>query len=270
MGADRKLIADRDYRGGIIATGEYVDLGTYSSYLRCFILNINKGDVKFDRLTVLQQSPELAEAFFSEWIYWLEENQQSLLGRLPTRQMTNLKIVSSCLQSEYARLSVSVAALMSTADCFSDFAKAIGIEFDINAAREIVLRQSQQMYNTVKVASPEQVAIDAIVEAVENGGLEILSSKDEFKQNPSADGYYEDGYKYWIVTTKVREVIKRYAESNNYSVEFTPALRKVLYQKGYLDSPNETKFSQSIPGKASRPRGYTFIIKEEENNYDQN
>ena len=269
MGADRKLLPDRDYRGGIIATGEYVDLGTHSSYLRCFIVNIAKGDILFEQLTSLQQSPELTQAFFSEWIYWLEENQQSLLGKLPMRQMTNLKIVSSCLQSEYARLSVSVAALMSTADCFSDFAKAIGIEFDINAAREIVLRQAQQMYNTVKVASPEQVAMDAIVEAVENGSLNILTSKEAFRQNPNADGYYEENDKYWIITTRVREVIKRFAESNNYSVEFTPALREDLYLKGFLVSPNEKKFTQTISGRPSRPRGFEFIIREE-NNYGKN
>ena len=264
MGADRKLMADRDYRGGIIATGEYVDLGTHSSYLRCFILNLNKGDVKFDRLTALQQSPELAQAFFSEWIYWLEENQQRLFKKLPVCQMENLKTASGYLQSEYARLLVSIAALMSTADCFSEFAKARDIKFDVSLAKQVVLTQARQMCAVAEVMAPEHVAMNAIVEAIENGGLRILLSKEEFKQNPVADGYYEGGDKYWIVTTKVRDVVKRYAESNNYSVDFTPALREILSNNGFMTGPAETRFSQTIPGRATRPRGYTFIIQEEE------
>ena len=267
MGPDRKLMGDRVYRGGIIATGEYVDLGTHSSYLRCFILNISIGDVDFNRLSDLQQSPEAAQAFFSTWVSWLETNQQLLFGELPVWQRANLKTVRDTLQSEYARLSVSIAALMSTADCFSRFAqKQLGIKFDVDFAKEIMLMQAQQMSAVAKVMAPEQVAMAAIIEAVENGGLRILLSKEEFKENPAADGYYEGGDKYWIVTTKVRDVIKRYSESNNYSVEFTPALRETLSNKGFMASPTETKFSQTIPGRASRPRGYTFIIKEAKQN----
>ena len=270
MGADRKPMPDRDYRGGIIATGEYVDLGTHSSYLRCFIVNIAKDDVLFEQLTSLQQSPELAQAFFSEWVLWLEEKQQSLFGKLPTWQQTNLHIVRSCLQSEYARLSVSIAALMTTADCFAKFAAEKGLIFENNQAKNIVLMQARQMYDTVKLIAPEQVAMKAIVEALENGSLNIQTHKEAFRNNPSADGYYDGSDKCWIVTTKVREIIKRFAECNNYSVEFTPMLRESLHQKGFMYSPNETKFSQSIPGRANkRPRGYTFIIKEEENNYEK-
>lgn len=266
MGVDRKLMPDRDYCGGIIATGEYVDLGTHSSYLRCFILNLSKGDVKFDRLAILQQSPELAQAFFSTWIDWLEKNQMVLRNKLPAWQRANVNTVNSAFLNEYARLTVSIAALMTTADCFSEFAKAIGIEFEVNAAKKIVLEQAQHMYETVKVVAPEQVAMEAIIEAIESGDLDILESKEAFRKNPKADGYCEDGDKYWVVTTKVREVVKRYAESNNYSVEFTPMLREALFEKGFMVSKEEKKFSLAIPGKPSRPRGYTFIIREEDKN----
>ena len=266
MGANRKLMGDRVYRGGIIATGEYVDLGTHSSYLRCFILNISKGDVNFDRLSVLQQSPELAQAFFSEWIYWLEKTQQILFEKMPVWQRVNLNTVRDSLQSEYVRLSVSIATLMTTADCFSEFAQALGITFDVNLAKEIVLMQAQQMSAIAKVMAPEQVAMAAIIEAIENGNLKILPSKEGFKKNPTADGYCEGGHKYWIITTKVRDIIKRYSESNNYSVEFTPTLRETLSNKGFMASPVETKFSQTIPGRTNRPRGYMFNIKEENKN----
>lgn len=261
MGADRKLMPDREFRGGIIATGEYVDLGTHSSYLRCFILNISKGDVNFDRLSALQQSPELAQAFFSKWVCWLETKQQSLFEKLPKWQMINLKTVSSCLQSEYARLTVSIAALLTTVECFGEFANDTGIAFNVIKAKEIVLMQAQQMYDMVKVVAPEQVAMNAVVEAVENGELNILADSKAFQQNPKADGYQINSTKYWIVASKLMNVIRRYAEINNYSVNFSTELKKSLVELGFLESIEAKKFSQTAK---IRPRGYILNLKENE------
>ena len=83
MGANRKPLSDRKYRGGIIATGEYIDLNTHSSYLRCWCTNLRANSVDFSgSISVLQGNPKLARAFFSSWILWLQKNQDFILQNL--------------------------------------------------------------------------------------------------------------------------------------------------------------------------------------------
>lgn len=61
MGANRKLLPDRKYRGGIIATGEFIDLNTHSSYLRCWQLKFEANSINLDdNLSQLQQSPAIS------------------------------------------------------------------------------------------------------------------------------------------------------------------------------------------------------------------
>ena len=64
MGANRKPLPDRKYRGGVIATGEYIDLNTHSSYLRCWCINLRANSVNFDdSLSTLQKIPIYQELF---------------------------------------------------------------------------------------------------------------------------------------------------------------------------------------------------------------
>lgn len=65
MGANRKPLPDRKYRGGVIATGEFIDLNTHSSYLRCWIVNLGANSINFSyELSTLQRNSNLARAFF--------------------------------------------------------------------------------------------------------------------------------------------------------------------------------------------------------------
>ena len=83
MGANRKPLPDRKYRGGVIATGEYIDLNTHSSYLRCWCINLRANSVNFDdSLSTLQKNSNLPRAFFSLWIWWLQEKQNFILKNL--------------------------------------------------------------------------------------------------------------------------------------------------------------------------------------------
>ena len=61
-GPDRKPLPKRTFRGGIIATGEYFNLCTLSSYLRSLVLNVSKGTINFGYITELQKSPDLVQS----------------------------------------------------------------------------------------------------------------------------------------------------------------------------------------------------------------
>ena len=207
-GPNRKPLPKRTYRGGIIATGEYFDLGTLSSYLRSLVINVSKGAINFGYITELQNSPDLVQAFFSSWIDWLERNQHWILHNLPQIQEANTATVRTNIKLEYERLTISIAALLSVADIFNCFANYVNIAFDSAAVQAAILKLGHDMKIIATTMAPEQVAIDAITEGIENGGFSIAASRSAFITSKDADGYNEESGNYWIITTMLITLLK--------------------------------------------------------------
>ena len=260
-GPNRKPLPKRTYRGGIIATGEYFDLGTLSSYLRSLVLNVSKGTINFGYITELQKIPDLVQAFFASWIDWLERNQHWILHNLPQIQEANTATVRTNIKPEYERLTISIAALLSVADIFNSFADSVNIAFDSVAAREAILRLGREMKFVAATMAPEQVAIDAITEGIENGGFNIAVSKSAFITSKEADGYNVDDGSYWIITTKVNNLVEGYAARKNYSIKFGSELRKKLVSMGFMQEAEGKRFTQDRQVSPRRPRGYLIIFR---------
>ena len=260
-GPDRKPLPKRTFRGGIIATGEYFNLCTLSSYLRSLVLNVSKGTINFGYITELQKSPDLVQAFFSSWIDWLERNQDCILRNLPQIQEVNTATVRTNIKLEYERLTISIAALLSVADIFNSFADSVNIAFDSVAAREAILRLGREMKFVAATMAPEQVAIDAITEGIENGGFNIAVSKSAFITSKEADGYNVDDGSYWIITTKVNNLVEGYAARKNYSIKFGSELRKKLVSMGFMQEAEGKRFTQDRQVSPRRPRGYLIILR---------
>lgn len=260
-GPNRKPLPKRTYRGGIIATGEYFDLGTLSSYLRSLVLNVSKGTINFGYITELQKIPDLVQAFFASWIDWLERNQHWILHNLPQIQEANTATVRTNIKLEYERLTISIAALLSVADIFNSFADSVNIAFDSVAAREAILRLGREMKFVAATMAPEQVAIDAITEGIENGGFNIAVSKSAFITSKEADGYNVDDGSYWIITTKINNLVEGYAARKNYSIKFGSELRKKLVSMGFMQEAEGKRFTQDRQVSPRRPRGYLITLR---------
>lgn len=261
MGANRKPLPDRKYRGAIIATGEYVDLGTQSSYLRCFIVSLEKDSVDFRVLSELQGNSNLAQAFFSCWINWLEQNQSWLANWLTETQKESIEFVLNKLKFDYQRLTISIAAILTTVKCFGLFAENNGFAFDVDYVQEFIYGQAIEMHKLVNKMAPEQAVIMAITDGITNGEFIILPSEDAFRRNPKADGYQMEPGKYWIVTSKITSFLKNYSEKN-VLLQFGPTLRKILVEAGFLASAEPVKFSKTLFNGETRPRGYIILTKE--------
>ena len=260
-GPNRKPLPKRTYRGGIIATGEYFDLGTLSSYLRSLVLNVSKGTINFGYITELQKIPDLVQAFFASWIDWLERNQHWILHNLPQIQEANTATVRTNIKLEYERLTISIAALLSVADIFNSFADSVNIAFDSVAAREAILRLGREMKFVAATMAPEQVAIDAITEGIENGGFSIAASRSAFITSKDADGYNEESGNYWIITTMVNNLVESYAARKNYSIKFGSELRKKLVSMGFMQEAEGKRFTQDRQVSPRRPRGYLITLR---------
>lgn len=148
------------------------------------------------------------------------------MRNLPQIQEVNTATVRTNIKLEYERLTISIAALLSVADIFNSFADSVNIAFDSVAAREAILRLGREMKFVAATMAPEQVAIDAITEGIENGGFSIAASRSAFITSKDADGYNEESGNYWIITTMVNNLVESYAARKNYSIKFGSELRK--------------------------------------------
>ena len=60
-------------------TGESIDIQNQSSLTRCIIVSLTETDIRKDKnLSKLSNSPKIVNSFITEWINWLEDNQDTL------------------------------------------------------------------------------------------------------------------------------------------------------------------------------------------------
>ena len=259
MGSDRKPLLGREYRGGIIVTGEYVDLNTYSSHLRCWILNLRKGDIEYKSgMDLLQQNPEIAKGFFSAWVFYLEKFQDDILANVSIRHKDSLNCVKERYPEAPTRFISNVAAFLVTARFFSEFCQYYQANIDTNDVINAIWNESDEQFKLLKLMSPAEVVQAAVNYAIDNGNLIISDTEEEFKTNKDSAGFYQDGWIY-VITGKLDSIIKDFADKKQYGVQFNDDVKGALFEKGLMQkdgSGYNFKYSQNRSVSPKRPRIY--------------
>lgn len=258
MGANRKPLPDRKYRGGVIATGEFIDLNTHSSYLRCWIVNLGANSINFSyELSTLQRNSNLARAFFSLWIWWLEKNQDDILRLLKTQQEFYFSVCRKKFIDPYPRFSSNVATFLTINQFFSQFCREYDFSYDTNQAYYAILSEAEAQLQMLQQFSPIKIVIKAIQDSIDNAYLNLAENENDFCTN-NYDGFFTSD-KIIVITAKLEEIIEKYTNKMNFGLKFTAALKEELARKNILEEKNgETnfKFTKARLVSPKRPRIY--------------
>lgn len=255
MGQDRKPLSNRNYHGGVLLTGEILDLTSHSSYLRSLCIRWNKGFINTDTLTILQRDETLAKAFFSSWIDYVQKNVE-ILQMLVANPL--------CNYGGAARMESSFKALGIIAELFSDFANSIGPSVNSAVMISHVLAAISKTENLAKDFSPAEVAIRALMEAIENGPLVIVADKETFMQ-AAADGYYEGDGTVYLIGSRADDIVSRYAASHGCVASFDANVKAELAERGFLKKTGSAftvKFTKNRKVSPMRPQMLEINIKE--------
>lgn len=247
MGQNRKPLADRTYFGGVLLTGEFLDLTSHSSYLRCLNISWNKEFIDTDILTILQRDEMLGKAFFSCWIDYIQKNIE-LFGMLLRE--------SARKYDGSARMGNNLKALCITAELFSDFASTLGFAINITSMMKNIQCVISKTENLAMNFSPAEVAIRAIMDGVENGPLVIVDGQERFMQVAS-DGYYENDYTVYIISSRAEEIVSRYATNHGCVANFDVAVKAELRDRGILVTTGSgftSKFTRNRKVTPMRPQ----------------
>lgn len=255
MGQDRKPLGNRNYHGGVLLTGEILDLTSHSSYLRSLCVRWEKSFINTDILTLLQRDRTLAKAFFSSWITYVQENV-NILRRLIEDPL--------CNYGGAARMESSFKALGIIAELFSDFANSIGHHVDYAVMINHVLAAIRTTESMANDFSPAEVAIRALMEAIENGPLVIVADKETFMQ-AAADGYYEGDGTVYLIGSRADDIVSRYAASHGCVTSFDANVKAELAERGFLKKTGSAftvKFTKNRKVSPMRPQMLEINIKE--------
>lgn len=247
MGQNRKPLADRTYFGGVLLTGEFLDLTSHSSYLRCLNISWNKEFIDTDILNILQRDEMLGKAFFSCWIDYIQKNIE-LFGMLLRE--------SARKYDGSARMGNNLKALCITAELFSDFASTLGFAINITSMMKNIQCVISKTENLAMNFSPAEVAIRAIMDGVENGPLVIVDGQERFMQVAS-DGYYENDYTVYIISSRAEELVSRYATNHGCVANFDAAVKAELRDRGILETTGSgftSKFTKNRKVTPMRPQ----------------
>lgn len=255
MGQDRKPLADRAYFGGVLLTGEILDLTSHSSYLRSLCVSWDKRFINTEILTILQRDGTLGKAFFSCWIYYIQKNVE----------LFDMLLQESARKYDgSARMGNNLQALCITAELFSDFASALGFSINITDMMKNIQCVISKTENLAMNFSPAEVAIRAIMDGIENGPLVIVDGQERFMQ-VTADGYYENDYTVYIISSRAEELVSRYATNHGCVANFDAAVKAELRDRGILVTTGSgftSKFTKNRKVTPIRPQMLKINIKE--------
>lgn len=259
MGPNRKPLPKREYQGCIITTGEYADLNTYSSWLRCWLMKFPKDSISFtDEMNELVESPDIAKSFFSAWVEYLEHEQANILFNIANWHKTFMDCAKENYPNAPARFLSNVAAFMVTAKIFSDFCNKRKIDIKKYDLMAVIKHEADEQWNLLRVMSPIEVIKEALNYAIDNGVLIVTDSEEVFKQNKDCDGFFRDGWLH-IITGKLDNIIMDYARKKQYGIRFDDDVKATLYDKQLIqkgDSGYNFKYTQKRTVSPQRPRIY--------------
>ena len=271
LGPDRKLRPDRLYRGSIICTGEYLALNTHSSILRCWQVFFCKGGISLgEEMGFLSSHIDITRSFLSEWIRYLEVNQDSIIKRLPEVlnrcEDLSRKALIGC---KYARLETNLAALLTVASFFNDFCiQQLGIVPEQQLSN-LLVEQAKDQLKSIEVLAPVTVWKKAMFDAVESGKLNIAVDENDFI-NTQTDGFFDPTGVLHCISGRLDKAVDSYAYDNRVGLKRTATLVKDLTDAGIIMlSPKGDctyKYSKNRKNSPHRPRMYAICFKEDINN----
>lgn len=123
------------------------------------------------------------------------------------------------------------------------------------------IRTTESMANDF---SPAEVAIRALMEAIENGPLVIVADKETFMQ-AAADGYYEGDGTVYLIGSRADDIVSRYAASHGCVASFDANVKAELAERGFLKKTGSAftvKFTKNRKVSPMRPQMLEINIKE--------
>ncbi|MBE6106766.1 hypothetical protein [Anaerovibrio lipolyticus] len=267
LGPNRKPMPDRKYRGTIIATGEYVALNTHSSVLRCWQLFFPKGDINLGpEMSYLSENIDVPRAFITEWISFLEEEQDTILQSLPEFLCRNELIAKSALEGcKYARLFTNLASLLTIGDYLVQFCQKLDLDV-LPAIKEQIIAQAKEQLRQIELLAPTEVWRRAIVTAVNSGGLSVADSETEFVTT-QCDGFFDASGTLHCISGAADKAVAKYATEQHQGVHLGGTLKKELVEMGLIKPAQNGKatykFTRNRLVFPKRPSMYAIIMKEE-------
>lgn len=262
IGANRKPLPDRSYFGGLILTGEYLDLNTYSSHLRCWSLNFPAESIKFNKaMTFLTTNTIVAKSFFSLWIQFLEDNQANIIELLPKQYETIMQQVKHRFPDcKHARFYTNVTSFLLTAKLLTMFCEENKFSLQENLFTDIWEEAEVQLRNLVEL-SPEEVFQEAVSEAVDNGELNIAQNEEDFFEH-EFHGYQQEN-DIFVISSVLDTIIEAYAQRHSYGIKFNKVLKESLNRMRILEMFGKEftiKYSKNrLVDKPKRPRLYKLL-----------
>lgn len=265
MGPDRKPLPDRKYRGTIVATGEYLDLNTLSSNLRCWHLDFPAGSIRIDaNMAELSENLSITRAYITGWVRYLEDNQETILQEIPKLlSIKENKSKSNLNAGDFNRLGAFASALMVIGHIFYEYNSRFDCcGFTQEEIDKLIIKQAEEQMRQLKTQTPEEIWIRGVKDAVESGALNIAKNEEIFV-NQQCDGYFTDGY-VCCISSHVDVAVARYATSCGVGIRITPHIKQKLVEKGYLQSFSSKeitfKYTKQRTVSPLRPRLYKIKI----------
>lgn len=240
------------FDGGVIITAELSPVENESTQGR---LIINKFDstahIDFDNnqaLTLLQNSPDLFDAFLSSWIAYMEQQFQHSQVDLKERHQRLYQTLQK--QKLHTRLCAYGAMALNTLYFFVQFCETIGISIDFTSAKQHILNILQTQHLEYHRHSDADALRELIADAINCDHLPIADTKEGYGRSMS--GYIDnDGY-YCIIISRLEDFLAH----NGYNKNDRIAMYEKLFNQGLLDSTSRTSHRMSCGNQ--RPYYFRF------------
>ena len=240
------------FDGGVIITAELSPVENESTQGRLIINKFdNSARIDFDNnsdLTFLQTSPELFDAFLSNWISFMEAQFKQAHMDLKDRH----HILYQALQKQklHTRLCAYGSIALNTLYFFVQFCEALGISIDFTSAKQHILNILQAQHLEYRRHSDVDALRELIADAINCGHLPIADNKESYSRNMA--GYIDNEGHYCIIIARLEEILRQ----NGYTKNDCVAMYEKLFNQGLLDSTSRTSHRMSCGNQ--RPYYFRF------------
>lgn len=253
-----KLEKGRQYYGGVIVTGESIDIQNQSSLTRCIIVSLTETDIQKDKnLSKLSNSPRIVNSFITEWINWLEKNQDTLNKYIKKSHDKYFdKATNSDNIARQNTLSLSFHILADLVERFMENTFDTHPPFITNLHYELNLILDEQRIHQ-KQLSPSEICKNVLIEAIESGQIIVAHSKEDFIRSKEANAYVEicDDEEYIVIThTAFKSSFITYAKTEGKALLFT-SIKQHLVKVGLMKNASDIRGSRfSLNRLATNPK----------------
>lgn len=231
-----ELISAARPRGGAVVTGEICASGE-SSLLRTLTINIPKGGINGEALSVFQKDKTMWSTFLGEFILFVEKNFNQIVTMIrdsyeEIRKNATDQFVANRSVDHWVEL-LLINEVLSRFLIFQGMRReeADSIGTTLMQGVKTWVKSSEQI---AQKEDPKKTLLEAILESIDSY-LKIALSIQEFKEKIGFDGYYDSDGKARISKKKFVEGVNRTLAIYNRSVDklgFSwKGIPKMLYEE---------------------------------------